>query len=273
MGAQSAQGPSPPQRFSGAHPPAGAWWHRLLCPQAIYVLDFFWNEAWYLKTIDICHDHFGWYLGWGDCVWLPYLYTLQVSAPGAPLQAHTLNTPTQLNTLTRLNMPTRLKMPSFAAACVPSGCGSWREGLVWDQLGPEPHRHCPSCSPGPKTQCCSGRHLLFVSPLVPVRVCVLVPSSHDPSHMLGCGGPRSAPALEEEALQALDERSDLGELGGGGVPSSFTRVFVLKGRGISFLCRPHFSRVWEAPGARGARMKGTPPRGHAGGEAAGQEGC
>jgi len=42
------------------------------------VLDFFWNEAWYLKTIDICHDHFGWYLGWGDCVWLPYLYTLQV---------------------------------------------------------------------------------------------------------------------------------------------------------------------------------------------------
>uniref|UniRef100_A0A804HJI8 7-dehydrocholesterol reductase n=1 Tax=Homo sapiens TaxID=9606 RepID=A0A804HJI8_HUMAN len=46
--------------------------------QAIYVIDFFWNETWYLKTIDICHDHFGWYLGWGDCVWLPYLYTLQV---------------------------------------------------------------------------------------------------------------------------------------------------------------------------------------------------
>lgn len=42
------------------------------------MLDFFWNETWYLKTIDICHDHFGWYLGWGDCVWLPYLYTLQV---------------------------------------------------------------------------------------------------------------------------------------------------------------------------------------------------
>lgn len=58
--------------------------------QAIYVLDFFWNETWYLKTIDICHDHFGWYLGWGDCVWLPYLYTLQVRSkdrepPGLPL--------------------------------------------------------------------------------------------------------------------------------------------------------------------------------------------
>lgn len=50
----------------------------LFFSKAIYVLDFFWNEAWYLKTIDICHDHFGWYLGWGDCVWLPFLYTLQV---------------------------------------------------------------------------------------------------------------------------------------------------------------------------------------------------
>lgn len=57
--------------------------------QAIYVLDFFWNETWYLKTIDICHDHFGWYLGWGDCVWLPYLYTLQVRRwPGSPCDAH-----------------------------------------------------------------------------------------------------------------------------------------------------------------------------------------
>ncbi|EDL18239.1 7-dehydrocholesterol reductase, isoform CRA_b [Mus musculus] len=49
----------------------------MILVNAIYVLDFFWNETWYLKTIDICHDHFGWYLGWGDCVWLPYLYTLQ----------------------------------------------------------------------------------------------------------------------------------------------------------------------------------------------------
>lgn len=24
--------------------------------QAIYVLDFFWNEGWYLRTIDICHE-------------------------------------------------------------------------------------------------------------------------------------------------------------------------------------------------------------------------
>ncbi len=45
--------------------------------QAIYVIDFFWHETWYLKTIDICHDHFGWMLSWGNCVWLPYMYTLQ----------------------------------------------------------------------------------------------------------------------------------------------------------------------------------------------------
>lgn len=45
--------------------------------QLIYILDFFWHEAWYLKTIDICHDHFGWMLAWGDLVWLPYMYTLQ----------------------------------------------------------------------------------------------------------------------------------------------------------------------------------------------------
>lgn len=43
----------------------------------IYVIDFFYNEAWYLKTIDIAHDHFGWMLSWGDCVWLPFMYTLQ----------------------------------------------------------------------------------------------------------------------------------------------------------------------------------------------------
>jgi len=46
--------------------------------QAVYVVDFFWNEAWYLKTIDICHEHFGWMLAWGDLVWLPFMYTLQV---------------------------------------------------------------------------------------------------------------------------------------------------------------------------------------------------
>jgi len=44
---------------------------------AIYVLDFFWNENWYLRTIDIAHDHFGFYLAWGDSVWLPWMYTLQ----------------------------------------------------------------------------------------------------------------------------------------------------------------------------------------------------
>ena len=39
----------------------------------VYVLDFFYNEDWYLRTIDIAHDHFGFYLAWGDSVWLPYM--------------------------------------------------------------------------------------------------------------------------------------------------------------------------------------------------------
>lgn len=44
---------------------------------AIYVLDFFWNEDWYTRTIDITHDHLGWILAWGDLVLLPSFYTLQ----------------------------------------------------------------------------------------------------------------------------------------------------------------------------------------------------
>ncbi|CAJ0636348.1 12372_t:CDS:2 [Entrophospora sp. SA101] len=43
----------------------------------VYVLDFFYNEDWYLRTIDIAHDHFGFYLSWGDTVWLPWMYTIQ----------------------------------------------------------------------------------------------------------------------------------------------------------------------------------------------------
>lgn len=31
----------------------------------------------YLRTIDICHDHYGFYLAWGSMVWLPTTYTLQ----------------------------------------------------------------------------------------------------------------------------------------------------------------------------------------------------
>lgn len=45
--------------------------------QLLYVADFFWYEDWYLRTIDIAHDHFGFYLAWGDTVWLPFMYTLQ----------------------------------------------------------------------------------------------------------------------------------------------------------------------------------------------------
>ncbi|KAF7192523.1 7-dehydrocholesterol reductase [Pseudocercospora fuligena] len=45
--------------------------------QAIYVLDFFVNEDWYLRTVDITHDHFGFYLAYGTASFLPKLYTIQ----------------------------------------------------------------------------------------------------------------------------------------------------------------------------------------------------
>lgn len=44
---------------------------------AIYVIDFFYHEDWYLRTIDMAHDHFGFYFGWGDTVWLPFMYNVQ----------------------------------------------------------------------------------------------------------------------------------------------------------------------------------------------------
>jgi 7-dehydrocholesterol reductase len=45
--------------------------------QLVYVLDFFVREDWYLRTIDIHHEHFGWFLAWGSVVWVPFGYTLQ----------------------------------------------------------------------------------------------------------------------------------------------------------------------------------------------------
>lgn len=45
--------------------------------ELLYIIDFFWLEDWYLKTIDVALDHFGWYLCWGIVTWLPFMYTLQ----------------------------------------------------------------------------------------------------------------------------------------------------------------------------------------------------
>ncbi|KAF5022719.1 hypothetical protein F66182_5267 [Fusarium sp. NRRL 66182] len=45
--------------------------------QTIYVVDFFINESWYLRTIDIAHDHYGFYLAWGCFCFLPTTYTIQ----------------------------------------------------------------------------------------------------------------------------------------------------------------------------------------------------
>ena len=43
----------------------------------IYVIDFFVNEDWYLRTIDMSHDHYGFYLAWGSMAALPPVYSIQ----------------------------------------------------------------------------------------------------------------------------------------------------------------------------------------------------
>lgn len=50
--------------------------------QALYVVDFFINESWYLRTIDIAHDHYGFYLAWGCFCFLPTTYTIQAQYLG-----------------------------------------------------------------------------------------------------------------------------------------------------------------------------------------------
>lgn len=50
--------------------------------QVLYVGDFFINEEWYLGTIDIAHDHYGFYLAWGCFCFLPTTYTIQAQYLG-----------------------------------------------------------------------------------------------------------------------------------------------------------------------------------------------
>lgn len=50
----------------------------LVCAfQAIYVLDYYLNEAAILTTMDIKHENFGYMLAFGDLVWVPMTYSLQ----------------------------------------------------------------------------------------------------------------------------------------------------------------------------------------------------
>ncbi|KAK4182095.1 ergosterol biosynthesis ERG4/ERG24 family-domain-containing protein [Podospora australis] len=48
----------------------------------LYVGDFFVHEDWYLGTIDIHHDHYGFYLAWGILCFLPTTYTIQAQYLG-----------------------------------------------------------------------------------------------------------------------------------------------------------------------------------------------
>ncbi len=45
--------------------------------QMLYIVDYFWNEAAILTTMDIKHENFGYMLAFGDLVWVPMTYSLQ----------------------------------------------------------------------------------------------------------------------------------------------------------------------------------------------------
>jgi len=45
--------------------------------ELIYILDWAWKEEWYLATLDIMHDHFGWFLSYGSTCWVATSYTTQ----------------------------------------------------------------------------------------------------------------------------------------------------------------------------------------------------
>lgn len=44
--------------------------------QVVYIVKFFYWESGYFGSLDIMHDHFGFYIYWGVTVWVPSLYTL-----------------------------------------------------------------------------------------------------------------------------------------------------------------------------------------------------
>jgi len=45
--------------------------------EMIYIIDWAWKEDWYLATLDIMHDHFGFFMSYGTCAWVQSTYTSQ----------------------------------------------------------------------------------------------------------------------------------------------------------------------------------------------------
>ncbi|CAG8948904.1 hypothetical protein HYFRA_00002030, partial [Hymenoscyphus fraxineus] len=46
--------------------------------QFLLIIDQSFNEDWYIRTMDIAHDHFGFNFAWGSSVFLPALYSIQI---------------------------------------------------------------------------------------------------------------------------------------------------------------------------------------------------
>jgi protein-S-isoprenylcysteine O-methyltransferase Ste14 len=69
--------------------------------QTLYVTDYFVFEEAILSTWDIRHEPFGWMLGWGSLVWVPFTYSLQ----GMYLVQHPVDLPVwAVGGITALNL-------------------------------------------------------------------------------------------------------------------------------------------------------------------------
>jgi 7-dehydrocholesterol reductase len=64
------------RQYAVHHAIASSMWVVLLL-QTAYILKFFFWEGGYLSTLDMMHDHFGFYICWGVTTWLPAIYTSQ----------------------------------------------------------------------------------------------------------------------------------------------------------------------------------------------------
>ncbi|EEQ27259.1 7-dehydrosterol-delta 7-reductase [Microsporum canis CBS 113480] len=94
----------------------------------------------YLKTLDMCHDHFGFYFSWGIAAWLPVMYTLQtqylathpinLSSWAAALILATANHQKYLSRATNGKCKIWGKSPEFIRAKYKTAEGSIHESLL-----------------------------------------------------------------------------------------------------------------------------------------------
>ncbi|MES1908481.1 MAG: hypothetical protein MHM6MM_001409 [Cercozoa sp. M6MM] len=70
----------------------------------VYTADFYWHEAWYLGTVDMQLDHLGFYMAWGDNVWVPFLYASPATIIASVETSNSVDTLSALLLITALSL-------------------------------------------------------------------------------------------------------------------------------------------------------------------------